>query len=172
MSNVIEFPSPPAASTDSDHAVSVWCADGRALVAHFVLGHEERTLRFDTYDEAMSQGRQLASEHNAELTYTNDTTATHKRSEADAPLHRQRFVQSLTRLKEQCLDLARVIDLELTGVRDGDGFWHGSDGLGGSIDNVTEACARVTRLRRGEPVATTVAASPSFGRPLDDEIPF
>ena len=40
--------------------------------------------------------------------------------------------------QDQALELIRVIELERSGIRDGDGFWHGSDVLQHVADDITE----------------------------------
>jgi hypothetical protein len=38
----------------------------------------------------------------------------------------------LRRMSDTAFELIKIIELEKSGIRDGDGFWHGSDALGGT----------------------------------------
>ena len=44
--------------------------------------------------------------------------------------------KALDDLSRQAYELIRVIELECSGIRDGDGRWHGSDALGGTVHNL------------------------------------
>src|SRR5262249_52527615 len=48
-------------------------------------------------------------------------------------------LRALERLEQLAKDFIEVIALEKSGVRDGDGFWHGSDAFGGSWDGLQKA---------------------------------
>jgi hypothetical protein len=49
-------------------------------------------------------------------------------------LHRD----ALDDLAAQALRLIQIVTLERSGIRDGDGFWHGSDPLAGTVDRINE----------------------------------
>ena len=44
--------------------------------------------------------------------------------------------EALTELSRQAYELIKVIELERSGIRDGDGTWYGSDPLDGTVDNL------------------------------------
>ena len=46
--------------------------------------------------------------------------------------------QLLDELSQKAYDLIRVIELESSGIRDGDGYWHGSDAFGGTVEGLIE----------------------------------
>ena len=46
----------------------------------------------------------------------------------------------LDRMMQTAKELPKIIELEHSGVRDGNGFWLGSDALGGTIDNLSRDC--------------------------------
>jgi hypothetical protein len=56
--------------------------------------------------------------------------------------------EDLTRMQELALELIRVIELERAGIRDGDGFWYGSDPLRGIAHDLAELLEADQRARR------------------------
>ena len=54
------------------------------------------------------------------------------------PAQGQRL-ETLRRMGDLAVDLIRIIELERAGIRDGDGWWHGSDPLDGTIQLLVEA---------------------------------
>jgi hypothetical protein len=46
----------------------------------------------------------------------------------------------LRRMSEKAFELIKVIELERSGIRDGDGYWHGSDGMGGTARDTAALC--------------------------------
>jgi len=44
----------------------------------------------------------------------------------------------LDKLSKKAHNLIRIIALESSGIRDGDGYWHGSDGFGGTVEGLIE----------------------------------
>ena len=44
----------------------------------------------------------------------------------------------LEEMQEEGVNLIRIIELERSGIRDGDGSWHGSDPLGGTVLRLSE----------------------------------
>ena len=44
----------------------------------------------------------------------------------------------LKEMQEEGVDLIRIIELERSGIRDGDGSWHGSDPLSGTVLRLSE----------------------------------
>jgi hypothetical protein len=42
------------------------------------------------------------------------------------------------------IELIKIIELEISGIRDGDGYWHGSDPLWHTVHDITEAFKRAT----------------------------
>jgi hypothetical protein len=55
----------------------------------------------------------------------------------------------LNELSRAAYELIKVIELERSGIRDGDGCWHGSDGLGGAVNDMVRLCAHLERSRLG-----------------------
>lgn len=43
---------------------------------------------------------------------------------------------TLNRMSQEAFELIKIIELEKSGVRDGDGFWHGSDALGNAVQEI------------------------------------
>ncbi len=56
--------------------------------------------------------------------------------------------EGLAELQVQALDLIRVVELERSGIRDGDGSWHGSDALAGTVLRLHEIWQRIDREAR------------------------
>jgi hypothetical protein len=48
----------------------------------------------------------------------------------------------LQRMSDAAFELIKVIELEKSGIRDGDGFWHGSDGFGGTAEKLASLIER------------------------------
>jgi hypothetical protein len=47
----------------------------------------------------------------------------------------------LRRISDAAFDAIKAIELELSGIRDGDGFWHGSDVMGAVTDELAALCS-------------------------------
>ena len=45
----------------------------------------------------------------------------------------------LRRAQQNAFDLIRVIELELSGIRDGDGYWYGCDPVKSLVDEIHDA---------------------------------
>ena len=45
----------------------------------------------------------------------------------------------LRAISDRAFELIKIIELEISGIRDGDGMWHGSDPLWHTIHDITEA---------------------------------
>ncbi|MDQ3347581.1 MAG: hypothetical protein M3545_06400 [Acidobacteriota bacterium] len=52
---------------------------------------------------------------------------------------RGRRAETLERLSQLGLELIRVVELERSGIRDGDGHWHGTDVLAAVVANINRA---------------------------------
>ncbi len=50
----------------------------------------------------------------------------------------------LTEISSRAYDLIRIIELERSGIRDGDGSWHGSDVLDSTVNNLIAECRRLS----------------------------
>ena len=50
----------------------------------------------------------------------------------------------LNKLSQAAFEAIKIIELELSGVRDGDGYWHGSDAIGYTIDELSRLCRLTT----------------------------
>ena len=51
----------------------------------------------------------------------------------------------LRKISNAAFDTFKLIELELSGIRDGDGYWHGSDAIGYAIDELARLCERLQR---------------------------
>ncbi|MGA8649992.1 MAG: hypothetical protein WB677_05120 [Xanthobacteraceae bacterium] len=49
----------------------------------------------------------------------------------------------LEALSQAAFDAIKIIELERSGIRDGDGYWHGSDVIGGMAGDLTRLCKRL-----------------------------
>jgi len=49
----------------------------------------------------------------------------------------------LLALSRAAFEAIKIIELERSGIRDGDGFWHGGDVIGHMTSDLTERCARL-----------------------------
>lgn len=50
----------------------------------------------------------------------------------------------LSRLSNTAFEAIKLIELELSGIRDGDGFWHGSDPMHATIRELAVLCERLS----------------------------
>ncbi len=50
--------------------------------------------------------------------------------------------EKLRELSRLAYELIRVIELEISGIRDGDGAWHGSDPLDGTVLQISDCWQR------------------------------
>ncbi len=71
----------------------------------------------------------------------------------------------LEEMQEECFNLIRIIELERSGIRDGDGNWHGSDPLGGTVLRLSELW-QLFKLAEAAPIQEEQRLG------LMDEIPF
>lgn len=67
--------------------------------------------------------------------------------------------ERLCELSREAYDLIRIIELERSGIRDGDGSWHGSDPLGGTVLRMSELWQLFNRYRE-EPVTMVEGVGP------------
>ena len=51
-----------------------------------------------------------------------------------------------------CFELIKIIELEISGIRDGDGYWHGSDVIGGLEADLCRAIGHLKYPRPALPV--------------------
>ena len=56
-----------------------------------------------------------------------------------------KYLSSLDALSRFAYDLIRIIELEKPGIRDGHGYWSGSDVIGGYCDDGTRLLAAVRK---------------------------
>ena len=56
----------------------------------------------------------------------------------------------LNALSRAAFETIKVIELERSGIRDGDGRWHGSDVIGHITDDLTKLCKRLNEFDRAE----------------------
>ena len=78
-------------------------------------------------------------------------------------------LERLEAMQEQGVNLIKIVELELSGIRDGDGSWHGSDPLGGTVLRVSELWQLFNR-DRDEPLETVEGVGPELDP--SEEIPF
>ena len=57
------------------------------------------------------------------------------------PVHGQES-ESLDRLQTLAFELIKIVELEKSGIRDGDGHWYGSDPVTGILQEIAECGAR------------------------------
>jgi len=55
-----------------------------------------------------------------------------------------RKAELLRKLSDKAFELIKVIELECSGIRDGDGYWHGSDVMGGIMGDIVGLCQGYT----------------------------
>ena len=53
---------------------------------------------------------------------------------------------TLDAMSRHAFDLIKIIELEASGIRDGDGYWHGSDPLGGTVNDIGRQMDRLREL--------------------------
>jgi hypothetical protein len=56
----------------------------------------------------------------------------------------------LSRLSDAAFEAIKIIELEKSGIRDGDGCWHGSDVIGTMASELTSLCKQLTDHSRAE----------------------
>jgi hypothetical protein len=56
----------------------------------------------------------------------------------------------LEEMSQATFEIIKIIELERSGIRDGDGYWHGGDVMGGLLDNLSRAHQRWMDAERGE----------------------
>ena len=52
----------------------------------------------------------------------------------------------LRRLQDAAFEAIKIIELEMSGIRDGDGCWHGGDVVGGTISDLVGLCNRLSEI--------------------------
>jgi hypothetical protein len=73
----------------------------------------------------------------------------------------------LTEISDMAFELIKIVELEKSGIRDGDGYWHGSDPVGGTISHMRELFDRLYP----PPREVTCAADSAFAC-KGDSLPF
>jgi hypothetical protein len=53
------------------------------------------------------------------------------------------YARILTELSQAAFEAIKIIERELSGIRDGDGYWHGSDVIGGTTSDLITLCNRL-----------------------------
>ena len=71
-------------------------------------------------------------------------------------------LEKLRETSRLAYELIQMIELEISGIRDGDGFWHGSDPLDGTVWQISEC------WKRSEATTPQPAKQDNF---LDDFLP-
>jgi hypothetical protein len=54
-------------------------------------------------------------------------------------------LEALNRLSNAAFEAIKIIELEKSGIRDGDGYWHGSDVIGGMTRDLISLCERLVQ---------------------------
>jgi hypothetical protein len=57
----------------------------------------------------------------------------------------------LRELSDAAFDTIKFIELERSGIRDGDGYWHGGDVISHTTNKLTALCARLMAICEYEP---------------------
>ena len=68
-------------------------------------------------------------------------------------------LERLEEMQEQGVNPIKIVELERSGIRDGDGSWHGSDPLGGAILQLSELWQLFNR-DRDEPLSMVEGVGP------------
>ena len=68
-------------------------------------------------------------------------------------------LERLEEMQEQGVNLIKIVELERSGIRDGDGSWHGSDPLGGTVLRLSELWQLFNRDRE-KPLETVEGEDP------------
>jgi hypothetical protein len=71
------------------------------------------------------------------------------------------YEKALEELSRQAFEMIKIIELEKSGIRDGDGYWDGSDVIGGTLNHMTELFARVKSVH-GEKNGSEKMISPKL----------
>lgn len=75
----------------------------------------------------------------------------------------------LLALSGACFEAIKIIELEKSGIRDGDGCWHGSDVIGLMCSNLTELSAKLMDTYRPPETAEPQWDDPAF-KPISDAL--
>ena len=59
-------------------------------------------------------------------------------------------LEKLRELSRLAYELIQVIELEISGIRDGDGHWYGSDLLGGKVLEISDRWQLSNRAKEGD----------------------
>jgi hypothetical protein len=62
----------------------------------------------------------------------------------------------LRRISNLAFELIKVIELERSGIRDGDGMWHGSDAVGGTMIDLVQLIENFLQPDRAKPLPSEV----------------
>jgi hypothetical protein len=57
-----------------------------------------------------------------------------------------RYEAELRKLSQAAFELIKIVELERSGIRDGDGAWHGGDVIGHTMHEMIELCESVFAL--------------------------
>jgi hypothetical protein len=61
------------------------------------------------------------------------------------------YRDALCRMQEEAFELIKIFELEVSGIRDGDGYWHGSDVIGSTVRGIERLAKRILFLRNDAP---------------------
>ena len=68
----------------------------------------------------------------------------------------------LSNLSNRAFELIKIIELEHSGIRDGDGYWSGTDPLGGVINDLAEGFQRLEKIEKDETLRDEVATFAAY----------
>jgi hypothetical protein len=73
----------------------------------------------------------------------------------------------LHKISNVAFELIKIIELERSGIRDGDGLWHGSDVVGGTMKDLVQLIENFLQLDRAKPLPSEVCFddAPPWAKP-------
>src|SRR5262245_10223380 len=74
----------------------------------------------------------------------------------------------LLSLQEAAFKLIKVIGLEISGIRDGDSLWHGSDPVYGLLAQVQQTCEQIMKMRSSNTPGSSTAAATTLDKAQTD----
>jgi len=77
-------------------------------------------------------------------------------------IHPSNQADLLRQMSNAAFELIKVIELEISGIRDGDGYWEGSDAMGGTAEKLVSLIGEYEHRMRAEWDAT-IAPTPAAG---------
>jgi hypothetical protein len=75
----------------------------------------------------------------------------------------------LGKMSDAAFELIKIIELERSGIRDGDGYWHGSDAMGDVAQDLVSTIKAYERLADMEWGEAGMKIREEIGPPIDVE---